>query len=86
MVDRSMQGLYPILAMPFDVEGNIDFEDLEREVEFAIDSGVDGLGIALGSEIFKSSNVRHPAIRPDDTNFRQVQNLVESLDLSNVFS
>ena len=55
MVDRSMRGLYPILAMPFDVEGKIDLEDLESEVEFAIDSGVDGLGIALGSEIFKLS-------------------------------
>ena len=41
--------------MPFDVEDDIDLEDLEREVEFAIDSGVDGLGIALGSEIFKLS-------------------------------
>ena len=36
--------------------------------------------------IFTSSNVRHPAIRPGDTNFRQVQDIVESLGLSNVFA
>ena len=55
MVDRTMRGVYPILAMPFDEKGRIDVEDLEHEVEFAIDSGVHGLGIAMGSEIFKLS-------------------------------
>jgi 4-hydroxy-tetrahydrodipicolinate synthase len=41
--------------MPFDDHGRIDVEDLQREVEFAIISGVDGLGIAMASEIFKLS-------------------------------
>ena len=49
----NMHGLYPILAMPFDDDGSIDTEDLEREVEFAIEAGVDGVGLALGSEILK---------------------------------
>lgn len=53
MVDMNMRGLYPILAMPFDDAGMIDTEDLEHEVEFAIDAGVDGVGLALGSEILK---------------------------------
>ena len=55
MVDRSFTGLYPILSMPFDDQERIDIEDLQREVEFAIISGVDGLGVAMASEIFKLS-------------------------------
>ncbi len=53
MVDRSMTGVYPILQTPFDAAGRIDDEDLRREVEWAIDCGVDGLGIAMASEIYK---------------------------------
>ena len=53
MVDRSMTGVYPILQTPFDAEGRIDEEDLRHEVEWAIDCGVDGLGIAMASEIYK---------------------------------
>ena len=55
MVDRSMRGLFPILAMPFDAHDDIDVEDLQREVDFAIDAGVDGLGIAFGSEVNRLS-------------------------------
>ena len=55
MVDRTMRGLYPILAMPFDDQGHIDTEDLQREVEFALDNGAHGVGIALGSEIMMLS-------------------------------
>ena len=55
MVDRSMKGLFPILAMPFDARGRIDVEDLQREVDFAIGAGAEGLGIALASEIMKLS-------------------------------
>ncbi len=60
MVDRSMQGLFPILSMPFDAQGRVDVEDLQREVEYTIDVGVDGLGVAFGSEINKLSEAeRH---------------------------
>jgi 4-hydroxy-tetrahydrodipicolinate synthase len=38
---------------PFDPEGRVDAESLRRVVEFNIGAGVHGLGIALGSEIFK---------------------------------
>ena len=53
MVDRSMTGVYPILQTPFDAAGRIDEEDLRHEVEWAIGCGVDGLGIAMASEIYK---------------------------------
>jgi dihydrodipicolinate synthase/N-acetylneuraminate lyase len=51
----SMQGVFPILVTPFDVQGRIDEESLRRLIDFNIDAGVHGLGVALGSEIFKFS-------------------------------
>lgn len=55
MVDRTMTGFYPILSMPFDDQGRIDVEDLQKEVDFCIDGGAHGLGIAMASEIYKLS-------------------------------
>ena len=49
----SLFGVVPILVTPFDERGGIDEPSLRNEVDFAIDAGVHGLGIALGSEIFK---------------------------------
>jgi dihydrodipicolinate synthase/N-acetylneuraminate lyase len=46
-----LRGIYPILAMPFDDSGGIDVETLQREVEYLIAAGVDGMGIALASEV-----------------------------------
>ncbi|MBA3378705.1 MAG: dihydrodipicolinate synthase family protein [Chloroflexota bacterium] len=48
-----LSGVVPILVTPFDDDGAIDEASLRNEVDFAIDAGVHGLGIALGSEIFK---------------------------------
>ena len=52
-----MQGLYPILATPFDGADRIDVEDLRREVDFVIENGVHGVGIAFASEVVKLSGV-----------------------------
>ena len=62
MVDRSMRGLYPILATPFDDNGRVEVEDLQREVEFALDCGAHGLGIALASEIYKLSEAERDLV------------------------
>jgi len=51
MVDRTMTGSHPVLQIPYDPDGNIDEEDLRREVEWAIDCGSDGVAIALGSSV-----------------------------------
>lgn len=48
-----LSGVVPILVTPFDDDEAIDEASLRNEVDFAIDAGVHGLGIALGSEIFK---------------------------------
>ena len=53
MTDRSFRGLFPILAMPFEENGNVDEEDLRNEVEFCISTGADGLGLAMASEMPK---------------------------------
>jgi dihydrodipicolinate synthase/N-acetylneuraminate lyase len=46
-----LRGVYPILAMPFDAAGRIDVEILQREVEYLVDAGVDGVGVALATEV-----------------------------------
>ena len=50
-----MQGLFPILATPFDGADRIDVEDLRREVDFVIENGAHGVGIAFASEVVKLS-------------------------------
>ena len=50
-----MRGVFPILAMPFDDAERIDVEDLCREVEFVIEKGAHGVGIAFASEVVKLS-------------------------------
>jgi dihydrodipicolinate synthase/N-acetylneuraminate lyase len=48
-----IQGVVPILVTPFDEQGRIDVDSLEHLIDFDIAAGVHGLGVALGSEIFK---------------------------------
>ena len=53
MPDRLMRGVYPILSAPINEKGHLVLEDLERQVEWMIAKGVDGLGIAVATEIYK---------------------------------
>ena len=53
VADRSFSGVFPILQMPFNGAGQIVFEDLRPEVEYAIRGGVHGVGIAYSSEVNK---------------------------------
>jgi 4-hydroxy-tetrahydrodipicolinate synthase len=48
-----MQGIFPILLTPFDDAERIDEDSLRSEVDFVIEAGVQGIGLALGSEILK---------------------------------
>jgi 4-hydroxy-tetrahydrodipicolinate synthase len=48
-----IRGVVPILVTPFDAEGQIDEASLKSLIEFNIAGGVHGLGVALGSEVFK---------------------------------
>ena len=55
MTARTMRGVYPILVTPFHDDGRIDEVSLRRLIDFNLEAGVHGLGVALGSEIFKLS-------------------------------
>jgi dihydrodipicolinate synthase/N-acetylneuraminate lyase len=51
----SMRGVFTILVTPFDEQALVDEASLRSLVEFNLDAGVHGLGVAVGSEIFKLS-------------------------------
>lgn len=53
MPDRSMKGVYPILSAPINEKGQLVIDDLENQVEWMIEKGVHGLGIAVATEIYK---------------------------------
>ncbi len=55
MATGAMRGVFPILITPFDDSGRIDEESLRKLVEFNVQAGIHGLGVALGSEVFKFS-------------------------------
>jgi 4-hydroxy-tetrahydrodipicolinate synthase len=53
MTASIITGVVPILITPFDSQGRIDSDSLQSLIDFNINSGVHGIGIANGSEIFK---------------------------------
>src|SRR4029450_6166235 len=59
MATATMRGVFPILVTPFDEYGRIDEDSLRSLVEFNLGAGVHGLGVALGSEVFKLSEAEH---------------------------
>lgn len=62
MAARSIEGVVPILVTPFDERGRIDADSLRSLVDFNIAAGVHGLGVALGSEIFKFSEAERDLV------------------------
>lgn len=51
--EKRMGGVYPILVTPFDERGRVDEESLRSLVDFNLEAGVHGLGIAMASEVLK---------------------------------
>src|ERR1044071_871752 len=62
MSTSTMRGVFPILVTPFDERGQIDEDSLRSLVEFNLAAGVHGLGVALGSEIFKLSEAERDQV------------------------
>jgi 4-hydroxy-tetrahydrodipicolinate synthase len=62
MTSSRLEGVFPILVTPFDDEGGIDEDSLVRLVEFNIAAGVHGLGVAIGSEMFKLSEAERALV------------------------
>ena len=50
---NAIEGIVPILLTPFRSDLSIDYASLRREVDTTLAAGVHGIGIAIGSEIFK---------------------------------
>jgi dihydrodipicolinate synthase/N-acetylneuraminate lyase len=62
MTNKTLEGVVPILITPFDEKGRIDVDSLQSLIDFNIDAGVDGLGVALGSEVFKFNEAERDLI------------------------
>lgn len=48
-----LQGVLPVLHTPFTESGEIDRETLQREIEWAFQTGADGVVVAMVSEILR---------------------------------
>lgn len=57
-----IEGVVPILITPFFDDGSIDEASLRSLIDFNIDGGIHGLGVALGSEVFKFSEAERAEI------------------------
>ena len=53
MTPEPMRGVFPILITPFDESDRVDEDSLRSVVDYSIDAGVHGLGIAFATEIPK---------------------------------
>jgi 4-hydroxy-tetrahydrodipicolinate synthase len=43
VTDKPLRGIFPIMATPYTSSNQVDYEDLEKEVEFMIRCGVNGM-------------------------------------------
>lgn len=56
MSDVNLAGILPVLAAPFDDQGNVHYGDLERLVDFQIQAGADGITLfGFATEFYKLS-------------------------------
>jgi 4-hydroxy-tetrahydrodipicolinate synthase len=58
----AIRGVVPILVTPFNPDGSIDEASLKSLIDFNIEAGVHGLGVALGSEVFKFNEAERAQI------------------------
>jgi 4-hydroxy-tetrahydrodipicolinate synthase len=57
-----IEGVVPILITPFFDDGRIDEPSLRSLIDFNIAAGIHGLGVALGSEVFKFNEAERAEI------------------------
>lgn len=59
----ALAGIFPVLCTPFDARGAIDLASLDRLVDFALDSGADGLTVGgVASEVHKLADEERRAL------------------------
>jgi 4-hydroxy-tetrahydrodipicolinate synthase len=54
--DTGLRGVLPVVQTPFDDDDRIDYRTLAREVQWALNQGVDGLTIGMVSEYLRLSD------------------------------
>ena len=62
MSSAVIEGVVPILVTPFFDDGRIDSDSLRSLIDFNVEAGVHGLGVALGSEVFKFTEAERQEI------------------------
>ncbi len=50
---RRLEGIFPILSMPFLDDDGVDLDSLVAQAEWLSKTGVDGVGFGFGSEIYR---------------------------------
>ncbi|MGH2558001.1 MAG: dihydrodipicolinate synthase family protein [Thermomicrobiales bacterium] len=60
-VINRIEGIIPILSMPFLDDDAIDVDSLVAEAEFLVETGVDGVGFGYGSEIVRLTDAERDA-------------------------
>ena len=59
-----LDGIIPIISMPFDADGGIDAGDLRREVDFLAGFEIPAFGFGFGSEVTRLTDAeRDDAVR-----------------------
>lgn len=56
--DNLLHGVLPVLQTPFTAEHQIDAVVLRREIDWAFETGADGVVVAMVSEILRLDNIR----------------------------
>ncbi len=56
--DKSLHGVLPVLQTPFTDAGEIDRDVLKREIDWAFETGADGVVVAMVSEILRLGSAR----------------------------
>lgn len=58
----SLQGVLPVLQVPFTADGDILFGELEDEIHWVIDQGADGVVTGMVSEVLRLSSEERDAL------------------------
>lgn len=53
--EQSLAGVLPVIQTPYMATGEIDVDDLDRELEWVLDQGADGLTTGMVSEVLRLS-------------------------------
>jgi len=57
MSDNKLEGVYPVLSVPFNKDREVDYGSIRSLIDFLIGKGVDGLAVfGLNSEFYKLSD------------------------------